>query len=288
MESLESLKLHSIDIAGHYALSDREDFQKYAERILNCANRVQLKVDFSTQKLDSWLAHIEQCWWCRVPLCPLCLRAKVAKWRVKFFKGLTRLNLENPGLNWALLTFTIRNCHVDNLRQTISQMADAWHRLKVSRLGITGYSRAFEITRNFKTGEAHPHYHVLACSYFSFNRSMFDWSRLWGQALQVSYQPICDGRRFYDFQGSLCELVKYTNKPSDLSADASWLYSISDQLYRSRSITTGGLIARYVSQRVLNQIDKEMRSGDECSQQGRMAYADWDYQNEVYDIDFVK
>ena len=117
---------------------------------------------------------------------------------------------------------------------------------------------------------------------------MFDWFRLWGQALQVEYQPICDGRRFYDFQGSLCELVKYTNKPSDLSADASWLYSISDQLYRSRSITTGGLIVRYVSQRVLNQIDKEMRSGDECSQQGRMAYADWDYQNEVYDIDFVK
>lgn len=286
MESLESLKLYSIDIAGYYALSDRDDFQKYAERILNCANRIQLKVDFSTHVFDSWLAHIEECWWCRVPLCPLCLRAKIAKWRVRFFKGLMRLNLENPGLNWALLTFTIRNCPAKELRQTISQMAKGWDRLRISRLGITGYSRALEITRNLQTGEAHPHYHVLVCSPQLFKRSMFEWSRLWGQALQVEYHPTCDGRRVYDFQGSLCELVKYTNKPSDLSSDPVWLYEVSDQLYRTRSITTGGLIGKYVSQRILNQIDKEMRSGDEVFQQGRTAYAAWDYRNEVYDIDF--
>lgn len=286
-EAFEDLKLYSIQVAEHYVLSDREDFHKYAERILNCAPRLQLRVDFSTHIHDSWLVHIENCWWCRVPQCPLCLRAKVAKWRVKFFKGLTRLNLENLGLNWALLTFTIRNCCVTNLQQTIRQMSVAWDRLRISRLGVTGYSRALEITRNSQTGEAHPHYHVLACSPQPFNRSMFEWSRLWSQALQVDYDAVVDGRRIYDFQGSLCELVKYTNKPSDLASDPNWLYAISDQLYRQRSLTTGGLIGQYVSQRVLNQIDREMRSGDECSQQGRIAYASWDYRNEVYDVDFV-
>lgn len=289
MERLQELKLYSIDIADHYAMSDREDFHRYAERILNCAPRLQLKVDFSQHINDSWLAHIEEAWWCKVRHCPICQRVRISKSRGKMYKGLNRLNLEHPNLYWAFFTFTIRNCDAAYLRSTMRQMGQGWHRLLNGRFGleIEGYARAFEITRNPKTGQANPHYHTLFCSRIPFRHSIHEWSRLWGQALNVDYNPVVDGRRVKDFSKSLLELVKYTSKPSDLSSDANWLYEVSDQLHRMRSLTTGGLIGKYVSQRVLNQIDKEICSGDERSQQGKIAYASWDYRNQVYDLDFA-
>jgi len=134
MDGLDELKRQSIKVSEHYAMSDRDDFHRYAERILNCADHL----DFAMQNIQGDLVgFINNVHWCRCPRCPLCQWAKVGKWRAKFFQGLRRLYLEND-VNVIFVTLTSRNCWIDNLGEELGLMSAAFHRLLSSlrRSGI--------------------------------------------------------------------------------------------------------------------------------------------------------
>lgn len=97
MDNLDRLKRESVTIAGYYSLSDREDFQRYAEPILNCAPHIGFRLQPEPISPGVLLAHIQDVRWCRVRHCPLCQLAKVSKWRAKFFQGLRQLQRDHPG-----------------------------------------------------------------------------------------------------------------------------------------------------------------------------------------------
>lgn len=293
MTDFTSLKNSANQIAGYYALSDREDFHRYADRMINCAPAFDLRVvpgvDNSSGTL---LAHIQKAYWCRVRHCPLCQWARVSKSRAKFFQGLTPLQSDYPRYRWLLLTLTVRNVPVNQLALMCELMAAGWHRLMSRHLAIVGYIRSLEVTRS-DIGEAHPHYHALLLvqpRYFSDKYLNFEqWALVWKQSLRVDYLPVVHIKRVTRHRGqtwikALLEVVKYSVKPSDLVVDSDWLYEVTDQLYRKRAVTVGGLVADYVSQAVLNRIDLSLRSGDEQSQLNISAYLDWDYLEQAYDF----
>lgn len=288
MDGLDELKRQSIKVSGFYAMSERDDFFSYAERILNCANHL----DFAMQNVQGDLVgFINNVCWCRCPQCPLCQWAKIGKWRAKFFQGLRRLYFEND-VNVVFVTLTSRNCWIEGLRDELEVMASAFNRFLSSlrRSGmILGYIRALEVTRSLsELGNTHPHYHVM---FFirggqRVSKQFLDdmeWSKLWARSLQVDYQPVCKAKfcRSGDLK-SILELVKYCVKPSDLSSDADWLYELTDQLYKKRSLTVGGIVSQYVKQSTLNRIENEGRSGDEQNQDGLPASLDWNYISDKY------
>ncbi|HBL11646.1 MAG TPA: hypothetical protein DD379_09600 [Cyanobacteria bacterium UBA11162] len=295
MDNFDRLKRESITIAGHYALSDRQDFKRYAERIINCAPNIRFRVQPGEISPGVLLAHIENVRWCRVRQCPLCQYAKVCKWRAKFFQGLTRLSREYPNYRWLFLTLTIKNCSIDTLKVNIRQMSSSWYRLLNHRSleMIVGYVRSLEITRS-DCGEAHPHYHVLLLmpsEYFSegFLKTE-DWVRLWRKSARLDYQPIVHVKAVksgysQSFLDGLLETVKYSVKPSDLSIDANWLYLFTDQTHRLKSITVGGLVSQYIHQRSIDQIDSTLVTGDEKRQAGVLGAFCWNCQNELYDLE---
>ncbi|EDX73127.1 Replication protein [Coleofasciculus chthonoplastes PCC 7420] len=287
MDGLDELKRQSIKVSGFYAMSERDDFRSYAERILNCAEHL----DFAMQNIQGDLVgFINNVHWCRCPRCPLCQWAKVGKWRAKFFQGLRRLYLENE-VNVIFVTLTSRNCCIKGLRDELELMASAFNRLLSSlrRSGVVvGYIKALEVTWSLSQfGDTHPHYHVMFfLSGGRFPRWLLDdmeWSRMWARSLQVDYQPVCKAKfcRSGDLK-SILELVKYCVKPSDLSSDPDWLYDLTDQLYKKRSLTVGGIVSQYVKQSMLDRIDCVGRSGDEQNQDGLPASLDWDYIGDRY------
>ncbi|MEQ9667361.1 protein rep [Coleofasciculus sp. G2-EDA-02] len=289
MDGLDDLKRQSVKVAGYYAMSEREDFQQYAERILNCAEHL----DFACQNVNGDLVgFINNVHWCRCPRCPLCQWAKIGKWRAKFFQGLHRLYFEND-VNVIFVTLTSKNCWVYNLREELEMITSGFHRLlsplRYSGLFL-GYIKALEVTRSLsEVGDSHPHYHVMFFMQGGKVPRQFlddmEWSRLWARSLQVDYQSVCQAK--YCKGGDLkaiLEVVKYCVKPSDLSSDADWLYQLTDQLYKKRSLTVGGIVSRYVKQSTLDRIDRIGRSGDELKQSGLPASLDWDYMNDRYKL----
>jgi hypothetical protein len=78
-----------------------------------------------------------------------------------------------------------------------------------------------------------------------------------------------------DMARSVLEVVKYTTKPEDMAASAEWLYGLTEQMYKVRAVSVGGIVADYVSQAVLNRIDDTMTSGDEEKRAGVPVIFEW-------------
>ncbi|NES71644.1 MAG: protein rep [Okeania sp. SIO2D1] len=293
MENFTRLKNASLDVAQLYALSSRDDFERYSERILNCACEFDFRVvpGELNERRSTIFAHLQRVRWCRCRHCPLCQWARMAKWRAKFFQGLSRLQLKYPRHKWLMLTLTVRNVDVDRLRFQVQQMSQSWNRL-VSRhsLSIPGYIRSLEVTRS-ATGQAHPHYHVLLLmppDYFTNSYlSHQEWVSLWRGSARLDYSPVVHVKSIYSraaqpWLDALLEVVKYSVKPADLAADAAWLYEITDGLHRTRAVSVGGLVSKYVSQKEIDRIDSSLSSGDEVSQFGVPLHLSWCNEDKSY------
>lgn len=128
----------------------------------------------------------------------------------------------------------------------------------------------------------HPHFHVLLMvpsGYFAGHSYIKQdrWVKLWRECLQVNYDPVVDVRKvggrkrkssLEDPQlkqaaliAAIKETIKYTVKPEHLVLDADFLGEITKQLHKTRSISVGGLIRRYISE--AEPGDDELIRGDD-------------------------
>lgn len=195
---------------------------------------------------------------CRVMLCPMCQWRRASKlygtmvkvWQYMFddyrtieFDTLKHRQL--PRLRALLLTLTVPNVTGSDLRVTIQDMADAWHRMQRYahwRTNIKGYYRCLEVTYNAVSDTYHPHYHVMLVvteDYFKqdnpyyISRDM--WLHMWRECMdddsicQVDIRPL-KGTTPSAMLKSLNEVCKYTCKPSD--------YLDGDMERKSRVVST--------------------------------------------------
>jgi plasmid rolling circle replication initiator protein Rep len=242
-------------------------FNSYADRISDCSKHLVMSLIVEPESGESYL-HLESARFCRVPRCPICEWRRSLKWRAKVFKVLPRMLTEYPSARFLFLTLTVKNCPLDELRATLIEMNAAWRTLtKRKSFPAIGWIKAVEVTRA-KNDYAHPHFHCLLMvqpSYFQgkYYLSKDKWIDLWQGSLGVDYAPSIDIQAIKSLNPldkneliSVLETVKYSVKSSDvlkLETDVNhvisnqdWLVMLTEQLYKMRLISTGGVFKNYL------------------------------------------
>jgi plasmid rolling circle replication initiator protein Rep len=196
-------------------------FKKYAVKIDKCGSWLVFKRDEDGLKL-------KDARFCKVPNCPMCQWRRSLKWRAKFLELLPEIQNQFTTHRWLFLTLTIRNCGIDDLRDTIKHLNAAFNRLsKLAKFPMVGYVKSVEVTRTWDchdaftgsylgrhgtkwvyqyqnqnntairiepTDEVHPHLHIVGLvqpSYFGKKYVKHpEWVEMWKKSLRVEYDPM--------------------------------------------------------------------------------------------------
>lgn len=244
------------------------EFDRYADRIDGCSGFLEFAQVVNPETGESKL-KLKSARFCRVPRCPVCQWRRSLMWRAKAFKVMPKIFEDYPGARFIFLTLTVRNCPLDELRSTLSAMNSAWQRLSQRKHfpGI-GWIKAVEVTRG-DDDTAHPHFHCLLMvkpSYFTgkYYLSQEKWTELWKQSLRAEYTPIVHVQAVKTVKGAnqgmleaVLETIKYSVKPGDVLrgqdtrsqiSDQEWLVTLTQQMYKTKSIATGGILKDYLRQ----------------------------------------
>jgi plasmid rolling circle replication initiator protein Rep len=244
-------------------------YKHYATRIDECSPYLGFAVSVDDEYESKF--KLQTAFFCRVRNCPTCQWRRSMKWRARFFQALPSVYQDYPTVRWVFVTLTVKNCPVEELRETLEHMSHAWNKFSRRKVfpGI-GWVRSVEVTRA-KDGTAHPHYHCLIAvpaSYFG-NKYLkqAEWTEFWRQSLKVDYTPIVDVRSVKpkskakgdaaqrEIFDAVCETFKYSVKESDLTADRFWLGELTDQLHKTRAIATGGILKQYLIEKDREEVE---------------------------------
>lgn len=250
-------------------------YDKFANRIGNCSGLLQFGWldDALTGEVKLKLVAAR---FCRVRHCPICQWRRSLMWLARFKKAAPFIDRDYPTARYVSLTLTLKNCPMQELRQTVTHMNESWKRMAHRKqFPAIGFARSLEVTREDGIGYAHPHIHALLMvesRYFSGRNylSHADWIALWQSCLQVNYKPsvrirACKPRRRPSASESsadepqtgllaaLPEIFKYTVKPEDLfgkggDIDRDWLIGLTGQLHKTRAVALGGIFRQYLSE----------------------------------------
>lgn len=248
------------DVGGIYARA--VEFERLAARMGVCAGLLLFRW-VSTPETGETRLRLREAHFCRVRHCPVCQWRRSLMWQARFYQALPSIVERYPKARWLFLTLTVRNCAIDELGATLTAMNEAWHRLIKRRefAPVLGWVRTTEVTRG-DDGSAHPHFHALLMvppSWFTRDYVKHArWIELWGKCLRVSYAPSVDIRTvkaavsdaeqtqatatIQALRGAVAETLKYSTKPSDMTADDAWFLELTRQTRRRRFVATGGVL----------------------------------------------
>lgn len=173
--------------------------QRQAERMRTCSNSLEFGWVIESIDTGETKLKLKESRFCRVRTCPVCQWRRSLMWVARFYHAFPRIYADHPDLRYILLTLTVQNCRVLDLRSTIRDMNTAWDRMtKRKQWPAVGFVRSLEVTRG-KDGTAHPHFHCLIAvrpGYFDGKNylSTAKWASMWQEALRTEYAPIVDAR----------------------------------------------------------------------------------------------
>jgi plasmid rolling circle replication initiator protein Rep len=240
------------DVIGEY-YADSE-FTRYSERISDCSQFLDFKL-IPDSETGAYGLKLSSACFCHLRHCAICQWRRSLMWKAKAYKILPQLLIDYPKSRWLFLTLTVKNCPITELRETLVWMNKGFKRLsELKTFPADGYIKTTEVTRG-KTpvGSAHPHFHVLMMvkpSYFSHGYlSQAKWVEMWRKSLRIDYNPILDVQALKpqdSLIGLLAEVIKYSVKESDLTADKEWFLELTRQLHRTKAIALGGILRDYM------------------------------------------
>jgi len=274
----DSHKVSCDDLSRILNSSDKLSHQKHGKLIDECSQTLEfgwVLVSTETGKLKLRLKHA---WFCRVRYCPICQWRRALMWVPRFFDAFPRIYAAHPEMRYIMLTLTVKNCAISELRATVNQMSKAWQRLSQRKdYPALGFVRSLEVTRG-KDGSAHPHFHILLAvppSYFGKNYLSKDkWAALWQDAMRLDYKPVCDVRIVKEkpkkgqiveglplsetesttpepmkaLMSAITETIKYTTKPSDMVKEKTWLLTMVDKMRNVRAVALGGIFKQFLKE----------------------------------------
>lgn len=246
------------------AIYKDSDFRRYGERIMQCSQRLEFAVQASKDEQGGQQFKLRNARFCRVRHCPVCQWRRSLMWVARTFRALPGVLEAYPKSRWVFLTLTARNCPVNELRDAIKAMNQAFKRMTLRKdWPAQGFIKSVEVTRS-ASGEAHPHFHILMMvpsSYFSQGYiSQERWRELWKSVLKVDYLPVVnvkavkpkkaiEGQSPIDaIADGIRETLKYSVKPEDMVGDHQWFLELTSQLHNTRSVGIGGVLRDYFSE----------------------------------------
>ena len=239
------------------------DYEKYSKRIWECSQSLEFRVLADDKQQTHLKLHSAR--FCRVRLCPICQWRRSMMWRARFLKALPKICAAYPRGRFIFLTLTVRNCPLEDLRDTIAWMNASWLKMiKRKNFPALGWLKCIEVTRG-ETDLAHPHFHCLLMvnsNYFTINYiSQANWTKMWKECLKVDYNPIVNVKRVRnrkhkskqtvdtvndvtvnntdnrsvdnpidDIIAGVLETIKYSVKPADLIGEDHLFVSPQDWL----------------------------------------------------------
>lgn len=253
------------------------NFERYAERTKTCseflvyANRMNLDTGELVKKLTN--ANF-----CRVRLCPVCQWRRSLMWQARFYDAIPQIMEQYAGYRFLFLTLTVKNCPVTELSNTLVTMNKSFRKmLKYKRIEgvMQGWLKTTEVTRNANDNTAHPHFHVLIMvkpSYFKKNYIRhFEFVEMWQKALKTDYLPNVDIRTVKnkhnnsdDLATAVQELLKYSVKEADLLADPNFLYVLTDEIFKKRFISSGGILKNILKEN--DESDEDFLTDEELNE----------------------
>lgn len=252
-------------------LYDVVGLTRYAERADACSGKLWFGVD-PARGLTLATASF-----CRLRYCPVCQWRRSRMWVARFLESLPSIQAAHPTSRWLLLTLTVRNCELTDLRSTILGMNAAWKRL-IERKDwpALGFVRSTEVTKS-ATDQAHPHFHVLLMvkpSYFTHGYVKHDqWAERWRDALRVNYtpsvrvqavKPLRDNpENVLGHLSAVLEVFKYQVKTDDVLDDAAWTAELTKQTHKLRFLATGGLLKNFLRGLEKESNEDLVRAGDD-------------------------
>ena len=173
------------------------DYEKYSKRIWECSQSLEFRVLSDDQGGSHLKLHSAR--FCRVRLCPICQWRRSMMWRARFLKALPKICADYPRGRFIFLTLTVRNCRLEDLRETIAWMNASWKKMTMRKnFPALGWIKCIEVTRG-ETDLAHPHFHCLLMvneTYFKDGYiSQANWTKMWKECLKVDYTPIVNVKR---------------------------------------------------------------------------------------------
>ena len=242
---------HSADLVADLYRGNMA-FDTYAQRMDFCAQILDFKLvsdlDLGELQLKLSAAHF-----CRVPQCPVCQSRRSLMWKARALRALPLVVRDYPKYRWLFLTLTQKNCSVNELRETVLEMNKSFKRLTMlKQWAVRGWIKSLEITRG-RDSSAHPHFHcllIVSSTYFKSNYLNYDdWAELWQRAARLDYKPqvsIMAVDKDRDPTILIPEILKYSVKESDLYKSKEFLLGITEQLYKIRRISVGGVLRPYM------------------------------------------
>ena len=175
---------------------------------------------------------------CKNRFCPTCQWRRSVKLFRQNYECFEWIKDKYPGCRFVFLTLTVRNVPIDTLSSRLADMSDAWHRFTMRRdfksLGLLGWLRVLEVTRNSDSGTYHPHFHVvLVVPAGCWLPDHSWWLRCWQLAARDEFIMFVNLRVVDGSKSSIEEVSKYVVKDSDFAGSA-WVPEFP-QLYKALS-----------------------------------------------------
>ena len=175
---------------------------------------------------------------CRNRFCPTCQWRRSVKLFRQNYECFEWIKKKYTGCRFVFLTLTVRNVPIDSLGSRLYDMSAAWNRFTqrrdFKRLGLLGWLRTLEVTRNSDNGTYHPHFHVvLVVPSGCWLPSHSWWLRCWQLAARDDSIKFVNLRVVDGSKSSIEEVSKYVVKDSDFTG-SDWV-SEFPQLYKAMS-----------------------------------------------------
>jgi plasmid rolling circle replication initiator protein Rep len=209
-------------------------------------------------------------------------------WKAKAYKVLPKIVEAYPTYRWLFVTLTQRNVPVVQLKTTLTQMNQGFSRMvKLKKFPGIGWLRSTEVTKG-RDGNAHPHFHCLilvSSSYFGRHyMKQSDWVEMWRSSMRLNYNPVMDVqavKQGHQPMELVPEILKYCTKESDMVTDREWFLELTRQMFKMRSIATGGVLKSYL--RELENEPEDLIGADNLSEEehGRL-YFRWKNHEKKY------
>jgi len=303
LESLEVKKYKEHKLLNENLIFKLNDvgYKKEAEMIFNCGSYLEflVKENKNTKELKKNLSSAN---FCKFRFCSTCNWRKVVRVHQNLFKAIGELEKERE-LAYILLTLTVRNPKVEDLKDTIKQMNAGFTRMsqrKDFKKVVIGYFKAIEILgSSTPSDEMNPHFHILLIVSKSYFKSRYyikqsKWTEMWKNALRIDYTPVVDVRRVRSkdekmtpLQSVVAEVAKYSLKPIDLVLKKDeYFISIIEQTKRMRFYSTGGMLKRKLNLKnedTLENVKLDETEKNEWIEICKELYK-WSYENKQYEL----
>lgn len=261
-------KANSDRVATHY---DGTEFQRYSERITDCARWLDFRL-VPEQSEGAYKLKLASARFCHCRQCIICSWRKSLAYKARAYKVLPKVVEDYPTARFLFVTLTVKNCQITELRDTLKWMNKGFSRLsQLKAWPALGYLKTTEVTKGRDRVSAHPHFHCLLmvkASYFSHNYIRQDeWAEMWQKSLRIDYKPVMDVQALKIEKSPvalLSEIVKYQTKPNDVVlGNKEWFLELTRQLHHTKAFALGGVFKDY-----FRELEKEATTDEMIGDDG--------------------